>query len=137
VPGCPTGQNRCFSSKRHQPCQPELLRSVENLNRLAANQQLRFALNGLTVIYGDNGSGKSGYARIAKKLCRSLAPTDLIGDVFKAGKKPPAMVNADAMELLQRVIDPDDPMTINGACVKMGWRHPKKEAFRASDLWDG
>ena len=65
---------------------------VKNLNRLAEGQQLRFAIDGLTVIYGDNGSGKSGYCRIAKKLCRSLAADDLLGNVFEAGAKPPAEV---------------------------------------------
>lgn len=65
---------------------------VENLNRLAGEQQLRFAVNGLTIIYGDNGSGKSGYARIAKKLCRSLTKGELLSDVFKEGAQPPAKV---------------------------------------------
>ena len=65
---------------------------VENLNRLAPNQQLQFATYGLTLVYGDNGSGKSGYARIAKKLCRSLTSADLLGNVFEAGAKAPASV---------------------------------------------
>lgn len=65
---------------------------VENLNRLAPNQQLRFATHGLTLVYGENGSGKSGYARIAKKLCRSLSSADLLGNVFEAGARPPASV---------------------------------------------
>ncbi|ANN61924.1 hypothetical protein A9174_33900 (plasmid) [Mesorhizobium loti NZP2037] len=65
---------------------------VKHLNRLAEQQQLRFATDGLTIIYGDNGSGKSGYCRIAKKLCRSLTTDDLLGNVFEAGAKAPAEV---------------------------------------------
>ncbi|TIV73695.1 MAG: hypothetical protein E5V93_17805, partial [Mesorhizobium sp.] len=65
---------------------------VKHLNRLAEEQQLRFATDGITIIYGDNGSGKSGYCRIAKKLCRSLTADDLLGNVFEIGTKPPAEV---------------------------------------------
>lgn len=65
---------------------------VKNLARLAPNQRLSFALDGITLIYGDNGSGKTGYCRITKKVCRSLTADDLLGDVFKEGKKPPAEV---------------------------------------------
>jgi hypothetical protein len=68
------------------------LGSVKNLARLAANQTLSFAIDGITLIYGDNGTGKSGYCRITKKLCRSLTSEELIGDVFTGGTKPPAEV---------------------------------------------
>jgi energy-coupling factor transporter ATP-binding protein EcfA2 len=44
---------------------------VKNVNALAPGQPLSFAPNGLTVIYGDNASGKSGYVRILKKVCRA------------------------------------------------------------------
>lgn len=63
---------------------------VENVGRLAADQKLTFALDGITLIYGDNGSGKSGYCRITKKVCRSLSSEPLRGNVFVEGDKPPA-----------------------------------------------
>ena len=47
------------------------IRSAENINALKPDQHLSFDQKGLTVIYGDNGSGKSGYARILKKACRA------------------------------------------------------------------
>ena len=65
---------------------------VKHLNRLASGQRMRFASDGLTVVFGDNGSGKSGYARVAKKMCRSLSTDDLLGNVFEDGPKPPAEV---------------------------------------------
>lgn len=76
-------------SKRAVLCS---LGPVKHLNRLAEAQQLRFASDGLTIIYGENGTGKSGYCRIVKKLCRSLTADDLLGNVFEAGSKPPAEV---------------------------------------------
>ncbi len=69
------------------------LGSVKNLARLAADQTLSFAIDGITLVYGDNGTGKSGYCRITKKLCRSLTSEDLLGDVFTDGAKPPAEVS--------------------------------------------
>lgn len=43
----------------------------EDVNALAADQTLSFEKAGLTIIYGDNGAGKSGYARILKHACRA------------------------------------------------------------------
>ena len=47
------------------------IHSVENVNALKAGERLTFDKIGLTVVYGDNGSGKSGYARILKNVCRA------------------------------------------------------------------
>ncbi len=56
---------------------------VLRVDRLADDQPpLRFAVNGVTLIYGANASGKSGYCRIAKQLCRSLSPGELRGNVY-------------------------------------------------------
>lgn len=54
--------------------EPISLVSIKNLtaiNALASQQELSFEPSGLTVIYGDNGSGKSGYVRVLKHACRS------------------------------------------------------------------
>ena len=34
---------------------------VQNIDRLAGGQKLRMAAAGITLVYGENGSGKSGY----------------------------------------------------------------------------
>lgn len=48
------------------------IRDSENVNALKPGETLSFEKgNGITVIYGDNGSGKSGYARILKSACRA------------------------------------------------------------------
>lgn len=47
------------------------LAQVDGVNDLAPDQTLTFEPNGITVIYGDNGAGKSGYARILKRACRA------------------------------------------------------------------
>lgn len=53
---------------------PIAILRIENptgINALASDQKLEFAKDGLTVIYGDNGSGKSGYVRVLKHACRT------------------------------------------------------------------
>ena len=56
-----------------QPVSLVSIANAENVNALAGEQTLEFRPGGLTVIYGDNASGKSGYVRILKKVCRARA----------------------------------------------------------------
>ena len=51
-----------------------LCTASSRVNALADGEQLTFDKIGVTIIYGDNGSGKSGYARILKKVCRARSP---------------------------------------------------------------
>jgi hypothetical protein len=52
---------------------PKLISIKDPINICALHNQghLQFLNNGLTVVYGNNGSGKSSYSRILKKLCWS------------------------------------------------------------------
>ena len=54
------------------------LRQLKNVNRLACGQTLSFEPAGITIIYGANGSGKSGYARVMKKACRAREDSEKI-----------------------------------------------------------
>jgi len=47
------------------------IKNLRNVNALAENQRLPISPVGLSVIYGENGSGKSGYSRVFKKACRA------------------------------------------------------------------
>jgi hypothetical protein len=40
---------------------------IEGIDRLQPRKPLEFSENGISVVYGSNGSGKSGYARILKR----------------------------------------------------------------------
>ena len=69
---------------------------VENIDRLASGQPpIEFiGPNGMTVIFGVNGSGKSGYARIAKNLCRAVGSVlPLNGDLTIPEPRPNWTVN--------------------------------------------
>lgn len=43
----------------------------QNINAIEDGQELKFNPEGLSVVYGNNGSGKSGYTRILKQVCLS------------------------------------------------------------------
>ena len=62
------------------------MKDLRNINAIAENQRLAFADKGITVVYGDNGSGKSGYARVLKRACRARDQTE---DILPNAKLPP------------------------------------------------
>lgn len=68
------------------------LSGLQNVGRLPNDQEIVFGNTpGLTVIYGENGAGKSGYARVIKKACRARGtPQDIKPDAFAAGAAGPA-----------------------------------------------
>lgn len=53
------------------PVRITAVRNVQHVNALAPGRALGFGAAGLTVVYGDNGSGKSGYTRILRNICRA------------------------------------------------------------------
>jgi energy-coupling factor transporter ATP-binding protein EcfA2 len=61
VPAIPTTGAVSVSSITH----------VADVNALAPNEVLALAPKGLTIIYGDNGAGKSGFTRILRRACRA------------------------------------------------------------------
>lgn len=49
----------------------QAVKDLQHVNAIAPNQSLEMGVTGLTVIYGSNGSGKSGYSRVLKRACRA------------------------------------------------------------------
>ncbi|WP_330206116.1 AAA family ATPase [Pseudomonas sp. AM14(2022)] len=47
------------------------IKQLVNVNALANGGNVPISLTGLTVIYGENGAGKSGYSRVFKHACRA------------------------------------------------------------------
>lgn len=73
-------------AKEHLPSQGggatpvviQAMRDLKHVNRIASGQQLKFAPKGITVIYGGNASGKSGYSRVLKRACRARDLTEIV-----------------------------------------------------------
>jgi energy-coupling factor transporter ATP-binding protein EcfA2 len=59
------------------------IRDLRGVNALAPGKTLPLSSSGLTVIYGDNGAGKSGYSRVLKQACRARDRSEKIrGNVY-------------------------------------------------------
>lgn len=54
-----------------EPISLSAIEAPKGINALVEDQALVFGSTGLTVVYGDNGAGKSGYVRILKNACRT------------------------------------------------------------------
>jgi ABC-type lipoprotein export system ATPase subunit len=86
------------------------IKDLVNVNALAEGQSLHISPTGLTVIYGENGAGKSGYSRVLKKACRARDQAEpILPDV----RKSPGTVSAPKA---------DFDVLINGAAVSMTWQ---------------
>ena len=85
------------------------LRDLKHVNALARNQRLQFAPAGLTVIYGDNGSGKSGYSRVLKRACRARDQSEAI--------HPDATLPADQTGKAEATFD----VLIDGQPAELKW----------------
>jgi energy-coupling factor transporter ATP-binding protein EcfA2 len=71
------------------PVHLRAIRDVININALAEGQRLNLLSDGVTIIYGDNGSGKSGYVRILKRACRARGPHErILKNIYTAPAGP-------------------------------------------------
>lgn len=96
---------------------------TEHVNALASDQPLTFEPNGLTIVYGDNGSGKSGYARLLKRNTRSRNQEEVLSDVFRdtAMAKP-------AASLAVRIGDQEETIV---------WPAPSRAELQRMLFYDG
>lgn len=100
------------------------IKNLINVNALAQNQSLPIGPVGLTVIYGENGAGKSGYSRVLKKACRARDQTEpILPDARKPlGKAEPPRADFDAIvsgvpKLLQWVGGLDAPEELSEIAI--------------------
>lgn len=65
----------------------------KNVNAIPDGTSLPIGHEGLTIIYGENGTGKSGFARTLKKACNAKDKNEpLLGNVYASTFKTPSKV---------------------------------------------
>ena len=78
-----------YTSELHE-VSLKTLSDVKGVGLLAENQTLKFSNDGLFIVYGDNGAGKSSYASILKNACLTRGDSpEIIGNVFSKLNLPP------------------------------------------------
>ncbi len=74
--------NSAFSQGTTDALQIRSIEDVRGINALAPRNPLKFAKNKLMIVYGDNGSGKTGYVRLLKHVCGARNPGVLLPNVY-------------------------------------------------------
>jgi len=98
------------------------IKNLVNVNALAEGQSLPISPTGLTVIYGENGAGKSGYSRVLKKACRAR---DQAEPILPDARKPPGTVSAP-----QAGFD----VLVNGTATQMVWQGGRAAPEELSEI---
>jgi energy-coupling factor transporter ATP-binding protein EcfA2 len=67
----------------------QTIKEIENVNALASGQSIPINSN-LTIIYGGNGTGKSGYIRLLNNAFNSRGDKNILPNVFKSPTGEPS-----------------------------------------------
>ncbi|MDR5826247.1 AAA family ATPase [Caballeronia sp. LP006] len=72
------------------PIRLRRISEVTGVNAIKNGASIEFGTSSISLVYGSNGSGKSGFARLIKQLCGSRAKEDLLGNVFSNEQQEPS-----------------------------------------------
>lgn len=70
-------------AEREEPLRLAKLSDVVGVNAIVPGSVLEFN-EGLTILFGENGTGKTGYARILKRLANSRKAEQILGNIHNA-----------------------------------------------------
>lgn len=94
------------------------LRSLKHVNAVESTQKMEFIDKGLTIIYGQNGSGKSGYARVFKKAC------------FSRDKAERIIPNVTKTEEQQQIPEAIFDIVLDGQSKSILWRQSSADTIK-------
>lgn len=96
------------------------LSELRNVNAIDDGQKIEFG-DGLNIVYGRNGAGKTGYSRILKHAGRTLRRESVLANVQVAGSGGPSAVvtinNGDQDELIPLDLDAPGPAKLGRICI--------------------
>lgn len=103
------------------------MKDLRHVNRIADGEKLVFSQKGITIIYGGNGSGKSGYSRVLKRACRARDTSETVhtdaSNLQASGKIPEAVFD----------------IVVGGKSESLTWKHdcPSPDELSTIAVFDG
>lgn len=82
ITAVPPGEDAFASKTKAFSLRLASVSDLVGMNALGPRKPLQFGDAPLTIVYGTNGSGKSGYMRVLKHVCGARAKGDLLPNVF-------------------------------------------------------
>lgn len=98
------------------------VKELQHVNALVQGGRLPISPTGLTVIYGENGAGKSGYSRIFKHACRARDRREPI--------LPNARLDPKDVGIAQAVFE----TIVDGTTVDFEWKHRAEPPIPLADI---
>jgi hypothetical protein len=98
------------------------IKDLQNVNALANGGSVPIAVAGLTVIYGENGAGKSGYSRVFKHACRAR------------DRREPILPNANLDPKTAGVAQAVFEAVIDGTATDLAWQYGVAAPEPLSDI---
>ena len=92
----------------HESVQLVAISDPKSINALTWSDGLTFGRQGITLVYGENGSGKSGYARILKKVTRARHNAEVLSNVFEAPAEQSARLTVSYGSHEKRLVWPSE-----------------------------
>ena len=70
------------ASQRQKRVTIESIGNIKGVNRMSTTLPLTFGSEAMSVVYGLNGAGKTGYVRLIRAMSKGCEANPLLGDVF-------------------------------------------------------
>ncbi|TDV99135.1 RecF/RecN/SMC family protein [Halomonas alkaliantarctica] len=106
------------------------LTAIRGVNAIGADAALDFSQGDMTVVYGANGSGKSGYARLMKHVCGARAKGTIHSNVFDETARAAASAQVNISTLRP---NEESPITSDLQWEAIAGSHPKLNAIPVFD----
>jgi hypothetical protein len=139
-----TEEHLAIADEDTRPVRLESVTHHSGVNALAPDQTVSFGPQ-LTIVYGQNAAGKSGYTRILKRACRARHAEEILGNVLsdQAPLKANATIRYEAGGTKKSIPWSDDsPVTpalaavsvFDAQCAPVYLREKTDVAFRPFSL---